>query len=98
MLLNRPLNVHGNLFFSTRFLINMLNKNGIRICDIITTQQIPIIDINAIDFNAGCFAKINTPKPVSVVIADKKMDVLYDDKIFFPVLYSCNKPSIIYKL
>ena len=98
MLFKKPENVQGNWFFAVRFLTSILNKNGISICAMITTQQIPIMEIKAIDFNAGCFANTNTPKPVMVVIADKKMDVLYDDNIFLPVLYSCCKPSIIYRL
>ena len=76
MLIKKPENVHGNCFFCVRFFTSMLNKKGISICDIITTQEIPIMEINAIDLNAGCFANTNTPKPVMVVIADRKIDVL----------------------
>ena len=63
-----------------------------------TTQIIPVIEIMAIDFKAGCCAKINTPNPAIVVMADKRMEDLKDDKFFFPVLYSCNNPSIIKRL
>ena len=76
----------------------MKKKKGIKICDMMTTQKIPMIEISAIDFNAGCFAKIKTPKPTMVVIADKMMEDLKDDRFFFPVLYSCSKPSMINRL
>jgi hypothetical protein len=72
----KPDNVQGNLFFATLFLIRILKRKGINICDMMTTQAIPTIEIIAIDFNAGCFANINTPKPAIVVIAERKMDDL----------------------
>src|SRR5579871_1014455 len=74
--LARLKNVHGNLLFSTLFLIRILNRNGISICDMTTTQAIPTIEIIAIDFSAGCFAKIKTPRPAMVVMAERKMDDL----------------------
>ena len=91
-------NVQGNNFFSTLFLINKLKKKGIKICDMITTQIIPTIEMAAMDLNAGCFAKIKTPNPVIVVMADKRMDDLKEERFLLPVLYSCNKPSMIKRL
>ena len=91
----KPDNVHGNLFLSVRFLIKSEKKKGIKICDINTTHTIPIIEIMAIDLNAGCFANIKTPSPAMVVMADKKIDDLKEERFFFPVLYSCNKPSMM---
>ena len=38
-----------------------------------------MIEIAAIDFNAGCLAKINTPKPATVVIADKNIEDLKEE-------------------
>jgi hypothetical protein len=35
------------------------------------TDSIPIIDMVAIDLNAGCAAKIRTPIPSKVVMPDK---------------------------
>ena len=80
------------------FLIRMENKKGIRILAIMTTQSIPIIEMNAIDRNAGCRAKIKTPNPAMVVIADKKMEDLNEERFLRPVLYSCSRPSIIKRL
>ena len=96
--LMNPKSVHGKRFLFTLFFINIENRNGIKICDMMTTQKMPMIDIKAIDFNAGCCAKIKTPKPAMVVMADKIIDDLKEERFFFPVLYSCNKPSIINKL
>ena len=53
---------------------------------LIITDKIPIIDKSAIDFNAGCFANIKAPIPTIVVIADSKMDTLYDVISLFPYL------------
>ena len=64
----------------------------------ITTQMIPMIDITAMDFNAGCFANISTPSPAMVVMADKNIDDLKGERFFLPVLYSCSRPSMINKL
>ena len=50
------------------------NRKGINTCDMITTLRIPMMEMNAIDFNAGCCAKINTPNPAMVVMAERKMD------------------------
>ena len=58
----------------------------------------PTIEIRAIERNAGCFANIKTPRPAIVVMADNRIDDLKEDRFFFPVLYSCNRPSIINKL
>ena len=63
-----------------------------------TTQRIPMIEINAMDRNAGCSAKIKTPSPAMVVTADKMMEDLKEERFFFPVLYSCSRPSIINRL
>ena len=91
-------NVHGNNFRFTRFFINTEKKKGINICDMMTTQRIPMMEINAMDCKAGCFAKIKTPMPAMVVMADKMMEDLKEERFFLPVLYSCNNPSIINKL
>ena len=56
--------------------MSRLKKKGIRTCAIITTQEIPMMDIRAIDLKAGCFAKIKTPSPAIVVMADIKIDDL----------------------
>ncbi len=37
------------------------------------------------DFKAGCLAKIKTPIPVTVVIADSKIDVLYEFKFLLHI-------------
>ena len=39
-------------------------------------ENIPIIDTIEIEYNAGCFANINTPTPKIVVMTDKIIDVL----------------------
>ncbi len=49
----------------------------------------------AMDLKAGCSAKISTPKPITLVMADKRMEVLYEARFFLPYLYSCNNPSMI---
>ena len=96
--LMNPQSVQGNRFLLTLFFINIEKKKGISICDIITTQRIPMMEINAIDRKAGCFAKIKTPIPAMVVIADNMIEDLKDERFFFPVLYSCNNPSMIKRL
>ena len=94
----KPDMVHGKCFFSVLFLINKAKKNGISICDIITTQIIPMIEMPAMERNAGCLANINTPNPAIVVMADRKIDDLKEERFFLPVLYSCNRPSMMNKL
>ena len=42
------------------------------------TDNIPIIDMMAIDLRAGCTAKINTPIPSNVVIPDNITETLYE--------------------
>jgi hypothetical protein len=64
----------------------------------ITTQRIPTIEMKAMDLNAGCFANIKTPSPAMVVIADNIIEDLKEDRFFFPVLYSCNNPSMMKRL
>ena len=87
--------VHGKYFFCVLLVMRILNRKGIKTCDIKTTQTMPVTEIKAIDFNAGCFAKIKMPSPATVVMADKKIDDLKEDKFFLPVLYCCNKPSMM---
>jgi archaeosine-15-forming tRNA-guanine transglycosylase len=43
----------------------------------------PVTEINAIDLNAGCFAKIKMPSPEMVVMAERKIDDLKGRQIFF---------------
>ena len=76
LILRSRLMSRGNCCFSVLALINMLKKKGMRIWDIITTQRMPMIEMIAIDLNAGCFANINTPRPAIVVIAERKIDDL----------------------
>ena len=64
----------------------------------ITTHTIPIIEMAAMERSAGCLANIKTPNPAMVVMADKKMEDLNEERFFLPVLYSCNNPSIIKRL
>ena len=68
--------VIGSLRFLDFFNVKNLNKIGSMVYAIITTDTNPIIEITAIDFNAGCFAIIKIPTPIIVVKTDKKMDVL----------------------
>ena len=58
----------------------------------------PMMEMNAMDRKAGCFAKIKTPMPAMVVMADKMMEDLKEERFFLPVLYSCNNPSMIKRL
>ena len=37
--------------------------------------RIPIVEIVAKEYNAGCLANINTPTPKTVVKTDRMMDV-----------------------
>jgi hypothetical protein len=53
-----------------------LNMAGRSVKVIKMTEKIPMIDMVAIDFNAGCLAKIRTPMPSSVVIPDMITDIL----------------------
>jgi hypothetical protein len=46
----------------------------------------PIIDIDAIERRAGCFAKISTPNPAIVVAADKNIDARIDGRNFLSIL------------
>jgi len=81
----KPHKVQGNCFFFVLFVIKILNKKGINTWEINTTHRIPVMEIKAIDFSAGCFAKIRTPKPAIVVIAERKMEDLNDERFFLPV-------------
>ena len=65
------------------------------VLEIMSTQNIPMIVINPIDFKAGCEANTNTPIPMMVVVAEMKIPVLYESKFFCPVLYSLIKASVI---
>ena len=96
--LRKLVKVQGNSFRFILFFIKTLKKNGINICDMITTQTIPTIEITAMDLKAGCLAKIKTPNPAIVVMADKRIEDLKEEIFFLPVLYSCNKPSMIKRL
>jgi hypothetical protein len=44
--------------------------------DIIIADDIPIMETRAMDFKAGCCAKIKMPVPKMVVTPDNKIDVL----------------------
>ena len=68
--------VYAILLFFFRFNKNKLNKAGSIVYEIIITESIPIMDKAAMDFNAGCWAKIKTPIPVMVVTPERKIDVL----------------------
>ena len=62
-------------FFFVLFLISRLKKKGINICDIITHKNTD--DGNQGNrLNAGCCAKIKTPNPAMVVMAERKIDDL----------------------
>src|SRR5580765_2183127 len=98
MVSKNPDTVQGNCFFCTLFLMRILNSQGINICAISTTQEMPMMEISAMDLRAGCLAKINTPRPAIVVMADRNIDDLKEARFFFPVLYSCRRPSMIYRL
>src|SRR5258708_4211892 len=98
MVSKNPDKVQGNCCFCTLFLMRILNNQGINICAMITTQEMPMMEIRAMDLSAGCLAKINTPRPAMVVIADRKMDDLKEARFFLPVLYSCRRPSMMYRL
>ena len=63
--------------------------------EIINTENIPMMVIKPIDFSAGCDAKIKTPIPIMVVMAEINIPVLYDVKFFCPVLYSFINASVI---
>jgi len=52
-----------------------LKTNGCKIKVISIAENIPIMAIKAIDFKAGCFAKISTPVPKKVVATEKKIEV-----------------------
>ena len=41
--------------------------------EMISTENIPMMVISPIDFKAGCFAKMSTPIPMRVVIAEIKI-------------------------
>ena len=59
------------------------------------THNKPSIDNQAIDFSAGCLAKIKAPKPSIVVTVAKNMEDLCDDKTSFPDLNFCVNPSVM---
>ena len=54
-------------------MINHLKRNGWRKNEIISIEIIPIIEMRAIEFIAGCFASISDPRAIIVVNADKNM-------------------------
>src|SRR5690606_3441370 len=93
--LHKPQKVHGNSFFCILFRISTENKKGMHTCATSTTHSIPITEIMAIERSAGCRAKMSTPSPTVVVMAESRMDDLYDETFFLPVLYSCSKPSMM---
>ena len=53
-----------------------LNNTGCKVNEIKTTDRIPINDKTAIERKAGCCAKISTPTPITVVVAERKIDIL----------------------
>src|SRR5690606_21307684 len=83
--------VQGNNCCCVLLLIKKSNRKGITTWATSTTPNIPIIEIVAMDLNAGSFANISSDSPVMVVIADSTMEDLNEDWYFLPVLYSCNK-------
>ena len=89
------MNVKGTLFLSVRLVMKNLKRAGWIVLEMINTENIPIIVINPIDFNAGCEAKIKTPIPIIVVVAEIKIPALYESKFFCPVLYSFINASVI---
>ena len=87
--------MYGNPPFSVCFVTSHRNNKGCMVYETSTTTLNPRTEIKAIDFNAGCSAKISTPIPTIAVKAEKKIAVLCAPNIFFPFLYSCNNPSIM---
>ncbi len=53
-----------------------LKRNGWTVKATNTVIKIPIKLTNDIEYNAGCFAKINTPTPNRVVITESKIETL----------------------
>ena len=93
--MNKLPKVIGVNLFCPLFIIKKRNNKGCKVYDIKTTDKMPIIDTKAIDLNAGCRANINTPMPVIVVIAESRIDVLYELRFFMPVLYSWSNPRMM---
>ena len=65
------------VFFTLLFMSS--EKRTVSILDIMTTQRIPMIEMNAMDCKAGCLAKIKTPNPAMVVTEDAAADGPRDD-------------------
>ena len=82
--LHNPQKLAGFNFFLVRLVMSPENKKGSMVNDMIKTHTIPRMEMAAIDLNAGCFARIKTPKPAMVVMADKKIEVLKEDRFFRP--------------
>jgi len=68
--------VRGSFLFFDLIVVKNLNNIGSIVYATKTTDTNPIIEITAIELNAGCFAIIKIPTPTMVVKTDKKMDVL----------------------
>ena len=68
--------VTGGKFLFIRLSISALYNMGCTINEIKTTATIPIIVMAAIDLSAGCFENKRTPKPMVVIIADRKIEDL----------------------
>ena len=59
------------------------------------TENMPMMAIKAIDFKAGCPAKISTPMPKIVVATDSKIEVLYVGNSTFPKVCSFCRAIVI---
>ena len=69
-------NVTGRFRKPFLYAVNHLKRPGNTVNVTNATVIIPIIDIVAIERNAGCLAKIKTPIPSIVVRTDKITDTL----------------------
>jgi hypothetical protein len=88
-------NVTGNARFFPLYPVRKLNSKGNTVKEIRMVDDIPITETNAIDFKAGCFAKISTPVPTIVVIPESKIDVLNDKILSLLNCNFCNNPFVI---
>ena len=60
-----------------------------------TADRIPISDTRLMECKAGCFAKISTPIPKTVVMAESRIEVRCVLSTSSPLPYSFSSPVVM---
>ncbi len=74
--------------------IKSKNNNGCMVKATKIADRMPISETRLMECKAGCFAKISTPIPKIVVMADRRIEVLCVVSNFSPLPYSLSSPVV----